>query len=459
MLSSRTSFGAVALLLALAATAADARTARLRRLVVVGDSLLAGFGSGGLVERGRPGQKDSPAAFVARRARVRLPLPAVTKPGVPPPLVIRDQNGNGRLDPGEVRRTKAGAGFRDDTDRRAWNLAVPGEDMRSVFDEISPTSLAGDVVGGGGVQGRDLLKLLILGFPLRAESVSQPSLARELDPTFILVWLGNNDVLPMATETNPSAVTMSHEDFRSGFRRLLGALADTGAEMAVANLPDVTNVAALRHAAGEVTQCRTAAGAIEPVASDDLLSIDLDRALLPVPPCGKVLRSAERARIRATVAGFNDEIAQAIADVERTRGVAIAPVDVFALVDRFLDGIDVNGDGTADVRGGYLGGLFSLDGVQPTRTGYAVLANAFIEAIDARFGESIPTVRLARVARRDPLAHSRFRPAGEPPFGVIDPGSQDVASSFDLLFQRIEDDAADFGSEIEEALSDFFNPF
>jgi hypothetical protein len=41
---------------------AQASSARLRRMVVVGDSLLAGFGSGGLVASGRPGQVDSAPA-------------------------------------------------------------------------------------------------------------------------------------------------------------------------------------------------------------------------------------------------------------------------------------------------------------------------------------------------------------------------------------------------------------
>ena len=48
----------------LASVPADAltRVARLRRLVVVGDSLLAGFGSGGFVGTGRPGQRDNAAS-------------------------------------------------------------------------------------------------------------------------------------------------------------------------------------------------------------------------------------------------------------------------------------------------------------------------------------------------------------------------------------------------------------
>ena len=130
-----------AVLLASSVLVADAHAGvfRLRRTVVVGDSLLAGFGSGGFVGVGRPGQVDSAPAFVARRAHVRLPLPFMDAPGVPPPLVIVDANRNGRLDRGEVRRTSGGLGFRADPDKTARNLAVSGEDTGSVFASTRST--------------------------------------------------------------------------------------------------------------------------------------------------------------------------------------------------------------------------------------------------------------------------------------------------------------------------------
>jgi len=93
---------------AIAAPPSDATRARFRRIIVVGDSLLAGFGSGGYVDRGRPGQEDSAAKVFARRAHAGLPLPRIGRPGFPPQLTIEDDNGNGALDRGEVRRTATG---------------------------------------------------------------------------------------------------------------------------------------------------------------------------------------------------------------------------------------------------------------------------------------------------------------------------------------------------------------
>jgi len=436
----------------LVATPADAAIRRLRRMVVVGDSVLAGFSSGGFIAHGNGGQVDSAPAFVARRARVALPQPLMSGPGVPPQLVIDDGNGNGVLDPGEVHRTDDSIGFRARPVRVARNLAIPGEDMVSVFDEIRPDVIASRLVDGQAVEGRDVLKFLELGLPFRSDSVSQLTRARDLRPTFVMVWIGNNDVLDMAMRTNPDAVTLDATEFGRRFRRLLDELADTGADMAVGNLPDVTGVAALRHAAGEVTSCRQADGTLRPVATDDLLSIDLERVALPVPPCTDVLGLAERDHILKTVSAFNAEIAAAIMETEQNRGVRIAPVDLFALFGGLrANGLDINGDGAVDISTGYLGGLFSLDGVHPTPTGNALIANAFLDAIEQRFGDAIPRVDVARVAARDRLVGNPFRPAGEAPFGLIGPDDTNVFQGFfDDVFDRVSRGAREFASDVRD---------
>jgi len=280
--------------------------------------------------------------------------------------------------------------------------------------------------------------------------VSQVNRAQHLSPSFLLVWIGNNDVLPMATKTDPNAVTLDAPTFGQRIGRLLDALADTGADMAVANIPDVTGIAALRHAAPDVTTC-SAAGVVTPVAPDDLLSVDLDPRLLPTPPCAKVLTADERAAIRAKIVAFNGQIAAAIADVQQRRGIGIAPVDMFALFDGARQGVDLNGDGTPDLTTGYLGGVFSLDGVHPTRTGQGLIANAFIDAINSRFAESIPRVDPMRLAARDPLVGNAFRPAGEPPFGLI--GNSEV-DGLDDFFQHVYDRIANGTDDLRKDLED-----
>jgi hypothetical protein len=446
------------LTIALVATStAHAGVFRFRRMVVVGDSLLAGFGSGGLIAHGRTGQTDAAPSLIARQAGVKLPLPSMSSPGVPPPYNIVDANGNGILDPGDIKRRATGFGFRSKAFRSTRNLAVPGEDLVSVFHEIATDDIAKQIVGADNLNGRDVLKFLILGLPPDQSSVSQISRAKDLSPSFLLVWLGNNDALGMATDTNPSHADLSRAEFAQRFRQLLSQLADTNADMAIANLPDVTGIAALRRAAGEVTTC-DANGTPTPVADDDLLSIDLPRSMLPAPPCGKVLDVAEQAQARATVIGFNEEIASAVADVQANRGVTIALVDVFSLFDTIrTTGVDVNGDGVPDVHTGYLGGLFSLDGIHPTRTGHALIANTFIDAIDQTFGETLPHVDVARIASHDIWVGSRFRPTGEVPFGLIGDDDTDVVETFfDHVFDQVKGGTQDLGDKILDRLKHWF---
>ena len=414
-------------------------TADLSRIVVVGDSILAGFASGGLVRRGRMGQRDSAPALIARQAHVSLPLPLMSRPGVPPPLVIVDRNHDGVLDPGEVKRRSNGIGFRSQPGKEARNLAVPGERVSSVTDKIDPRNVVNDAINGN-VKGRDVMKLLILDLPVQTDPVSQISRARDLAPTFLMVWLGANDVLGMAERTDPNAVQSTPSQFGMQYRGLLDALADTGAPMVVANIPDVTRIPVLRRAAGEVTSCRADDGTSRPVADGDLLSIQLDRSLLPEPPCNRVLDSAEQAFVRGTVMAFNAEIASAAVEIEQRRGVPIATVDAFALFDQFADhGVDVRGDGSLVLTTHYQGGLYSLDGVHPTRTTHALIANAFIDAINARFGNALGHVDVAAVASHDGFVANRFQPAGEPPFGLIGKDEGAVDEALDHIGDKIDD--------------------
>lgn len=445
------------LALGVGATPADAARPRLKRLVAVGDSILAGYSSGGFVERGAGGQVFSAPAFLARRARVRLPQPLMDRPGVPPSYRIEDEDGDRVLEPGEISRPSNGLGFRDDPEVKVRNLAVPGEDIQSIFAGIRPQDIAEQLVTGN-PDGRDNLKFLILGLPLRDEAVSQVSRALELRPTFLMVWIGNNDILGMATRTDPNAIDRPVPQFGQLYRQLLNRLADAGVDMAVANLPDVTGIAVLRRAAGEVTQCHRGDGTLEPVAPEDRLSIGLDRARLPIPPCPKVLSVAERAQARANVVAFNAEIAAAAAEVQAARGVSIAIVDVFALFDQITTpGIDVDGNGTPDLTATFPGGIFSLDGIHPTRKANALIANAFIDVLNGRFGEAIPAVDVAKVARRDRYVNNALKPAGEPPFGLF--SEAQVETSFEDSYRRIEQGARDLADDLRDDVRDVFDFF
>ncbi|HTQ79055.1 MAG TPA: hypothetical protein VMM92_03600, partial [Thermoanaerobaculia bacterium] len=104
-------------------------------------------------------------------------------------------------------------------------------------------------------------------------------------------------------------------------------------------------------------------------------------------PDSDVLDAAETAKIQDRINNFNAIIAQAASDA----GAAL--VDVNALFRGIAaEGLDIGG--IVYTNSFLTGGLFSLDGVHPTPFGYAYTANAFIDAINAKFSARIPEVDL-----------------------------------------------------------------
>jgi lysophospholipase L1-like esterase len=99
-----------------------------------------------------------------------------------------------------------------------------------------------------------------------------------------------------------------------------------------------------------------------------------------------VLIPSEIAAIDAARAAFNATI-KAAADADAN----LIMVDSAAILQEIKDtGIDY---GTGAINANYAtGGAFSLDGVHPTARGYAVMANAIIDAINAGFNARIPGV-------------------------------------------------------------------
>jgi len=67
--------------------------------------------------------------------------------------------------------------------------------------------------------------------------------------------------------------------------------------------------------------------------------------------------------------------------------------------------VDASGDA---VTLQYGGGFFSYDGLHPSDTGYAVIANLFIAAFDSKYGTTWPAVNTAAIYAADPYAPQNF---------------------------------------------------
>ena len=170
-------------------------------VVFLGDSLTAGYQNGSLLDSQQP---HGYAKLIATQANFNIEQPLIAPPGAPavlqldsigPPPVVSEVDG-----------TTTG---RDNLTIQATDVAVPGH---TVYDLIhTGPSLVPST-------GQEKLTYLVLGFPGIQQGVqySQLQWAHQLNPTTIILWIGNNDALAADLSGSPA----SH-DFAAGFHRAI----------------------------------------------------------------------------------------------------------------------------------------------------------------------------------------------------------------------------------------------
>ncbi|GLU42630.1 G-D-S-L family lipolytic protein [Allomuricauda sp. NBRC 101325] len=99
-----------------------------------------------------------------------------------------------------------------------------------------------------------------------------------------------------------------------------------------------------------------------------------------------VLTPEEQTLVETAVTSYNQTIAALATQYD------IAFVDVNSLLAELNSGGFQLSDGSVVTATFATGGGFSLDGVHPAPRGYAILANAFIEAINTKYGSNLPGV-------------------------------------------------------------------
>jgi hypothetical protein len=382
--------------------------ADLSNLVVIGDSLSAGFQNFSLYDSDSAvppappgGQKHGFAALIAQQANVSLDLPLIQYPGIPP-LLIREA--------GETERA-TGLGFREvqAPGVHIHNLSVPGFDVADVvLHSVNLPKLA---------QGtpEDLLTVeildpnLLLGNFSPACGVapylngdflfSQAWCAIQLKPTTILISAGNGDALQALTVgAQPTDVKL----FAAYYQLLLEGLSRyTKAKIVVSNIPDVADLPFLVSYADFNLKCGPPVGA---GPTDYLVPNITDPNVTTFNICMNYsVRSASLiAQTQTAVHDYNLIIAAAAA---KTGAVVVDVNKLFAGIA--TNGYDVAGHHLTTQ---YLGGIFSLDAVHPTNTGYAILANAFIERMNCELHTNIPPVDIEQIAETDPLVCSEGSP-------------------------------------------------
>lgn len=380
---------ALALILPVAALAVDTGNANFTRYVAIGDSLTAGFMSGGL---GRTAQLNSYPFLIYRQATgltTGFEQPLVSDPGIPAVLELKS------LSPLTI-GPKAGSGapLNLNLNRPYNNMAVPGADVHDVVATVTDN---------GGLH--DLI--------LRGKG-TQLQQALALQPTFVTLWIGNNDVLGAALSGRViEGVTITPvAQFEADFKTVVNAVTAAGAKMAIANIPEVTGIPYVVTIPFVVVNPATSQpvivnGNVVPLIGPNGLLGPGDRVLLtaraemaqgkgiPVALGGSgqplsdavVLSASEIATITARIAAYNNIIRS-----EATR-VGAAFVDMNAIFREVAtNGLNVGGITFSE---NFLtGGVFSYDGVHPTAFGYAYVANLFLDSINGQFDGEIPLVNL-----------------------------------------------------------------
>ena len=100
----------------------------------------------------------------------------------------------------------------------------------------------------------------------------------------------------------------------------------------------------------------------------------------------QVLTIQEQAAVEVAVTSYN----QTIAALAEANGLAL--VDANSLLTELSQTGFPLSDGSVVTSVFATGGGFSLDGVHPSPRGYAILTNAFADAINAQYGSNLPGV-------------------------------------------------------------------
>jgi len=363
--------------------------------IFLGDSLTAGYQSGSLLDTQ---QIHGWAPLVATQATFNITLPLIAPPGAPNVLQLVS------IGPPPVITTATGTTTgRDNFATQATDLAVPGafvNDIANTVPLVNPSP------------GQQQINQLVLGFPGLGygQDYSQATFAVKAQPTTIFLWAGNNDALIADLAGTPAAMT-TVANFTTQYTALILELTtQTSAHLVIGNIPDVTLVPYLQPAASVLAQYSaathlpvatlsalfgiTTGDFVTPAGLTQISAILAGTQKTPISDPG-VLTAAEVVTVKAQVVAFNAVIAQ------QAQAAGATLVDINALFNQVAtSGVTINGyTGTT----GFLGGVFSLDGIHPTNTGYAVIANKFIDTMNASFGSKIPDVVLPPIAAADKL--------------------------------------------------------
>lgn len=365
-------------------------------LVVVGDSLSAGFQNFSLYDTA---QNAGFANLIAQQAGVGLVQPLISQPGLPPMLM---------LGPGGSILRSSGFGARENPAVQSYNLSVPGFTLANVLEY---TVNRGQVIAAGPAANPiDAMALSVLAEPgnppcavIGADPqtddvyLSQVACAVQLKPQTIIVSAGNNDALQALTFGAPPTPVPT---FAAELATLLGMLRFTGAKIVIGNIPDVSALPFLVPVPVFDKLCGASKEPLGATQADYIVPNIVGPSPNVTLCAAPALRTAALiAQTRTAIVQYNAVIKQVAGEF----GVAVADVNgLFAGIAAHDYKV-----GPDTLTTGFLGGLFSLDAIHPTNTGYAILANQYIDAMNSGLSTNINKVNVRQIEKDDPLVFGK----------------------------------------------------
>lgn len=369
--------------------------------VAIGTSLSAGAQSGGgIVDRH---QRLSFTADFARQTQTPFTIPTIGDYGYRQlwtltslsPLVICT---NCRTDGTPTNLGQATA---------YHNMAVPG----AILPDVADSSLYYNAGLRGATQVQRFEWIVRHRGTILSEVLS-------LHPTFVTFEMGSNEVLGPALQGSGTPI-LSGANFTGLLHLTLDGLAAGAptAKMALFNVPDVTTIPVFTTIKPWVVNPATGHDVLDPFGHripligpdgpldpSDLVLLTAADSLsrgtgLPIPIGGngrplagfQVLSVSEQSSLRDAVSAYN----AGIQSEATARGAAL--VDMNGLL-RHIATSGIQYQGALYTNAFITGGVFSLDGVHPNDFGYGLVANLIIDAVNAKFGASVPHVNLSDVA-------------------------------------------------------------
>ncbi len=369
-------------------------SANFTKFVTIGNSLTAGYQSGSLYESA---QKYTFGKLIADQVSVSFEQPLMGDPGTGGRLEIQSLTTTGVV---LYTNTNVGAPKNATLARPYNNLGVPGA---FVYDVMNATNANNCYTGTFAGTPNPLFDLVLRNSALNIGS--QFKQAQAVSPTFVTLWIGNNDILGHATSgaTVPYTPTTN---FAALYTQVAENLAGLGANVVVANIPDVSVIPFFTTVGPTLkAQGVSAVWGIASTGDTILMNVSTNYLTLKASdllatgkglsksnplPSSVILDSLEAINVKSVINSYNTTIATLAA--AKNFGI----VDIYTIFNNIVaNGIVVNGIPFSVAY--ILGGLFSLDGVHPTSRGQGIVANEFIKVINSKYSASIPLVNVSTI--------------------------------------------------------------